>query len=303
MANGYNNPTLIQFFALDKVSGMLTVIDVDEEDMGEHISVPLNAGLQFPLGMEEILNSDLVQKYHSKAKVFEINIVPVNEDIAKDLQKKTFHCQQLHCALNEALAPDPKNNRQVNLKEAERINHEIGVAQAEIINQVIAQPWFSSAGTSLTESAFERNPEQYIDYSSLSVPANISKCLSLKTPNLLFLAKSRLNPQKRYCAVKHWREILVNHFTKGNSDIGIKIPARTSDGFIVQMVVYMQSLVEDKDLQSEDNFALAGIDHQFIRLLSYFDTECLLNNVQIHLLSFHFGPKGFELLINVIPSF
>jgi len=311
---------------MDKISPLLKTVDMLEEDFGETANVKqIEVNIRVPDDIEDIFNSDLVHLYHAKAKVFEVNAVPIQEDKIAQISKRVSHVRKLSSKLSN------ESNSLFSIFSTKRItraftsNDEAAEAENgsgangngitsldqlhnEVLGLLSEEPIFKGQylnSKDLKSGIFEEDPEAYIDYSKLTVQTNLDKLLNDKSNTILLLSKSKLNPHLKCFAVRHWSEILRNHFMTANFESGIKVPHRASKGFIVRVVIYLQTLVEEKDLQTENNFELMGIEPSLFRLIYLLDMDCLLNNVAINLSELRYektSSRYFFTVLVVYPS-
>lgn len=294
---------LVLFFQLDRLCDNLKTFNPTDDDLGcdSDSYVP---PLIMPDDLDPIFTSDLVRLYHSKCSLFEINVIPLADERVAPLRKRYFTAKR------------EKSNQRSNFLESNQISNLIGlqvaVSQIKIEHNELLT--ILSESTSFVDEQlpaevfdsgqFELNPDMYIDYSKFSVTADIQHVLESNSTNLVILSKCKLNPSIREFSIRHWSEVVRNHFMTENCREGTKIPSRESKGFIVKLLIYLQTICEEKVLQQEPNFELIGVDSRLFSMVYFLDLDCFFKDVRLHLqnLSFDGPSKQFLMLIHVAPT-
>ena len=261
----------------------------------------MTPGLAVPEGISHIYTAKLVQLYHEKSSLFEINLLPIDERLHADLLVKTNSVKNAQKSLRQKIRekPNPETSRGVTKKR-----NELKEATSDLMEVVFGSSDFTKETLTiqpLSNEEFKKEPEAYISYHKLTVGPEIKEWIKATSPVLMLFASSKINPNIKFIGVRHWRDLLMFHFIKNLKDMGLKIPNRSGQGFIVRLLIYLQTLIEDKDLQTFDAFNLLGIDEPLFHLIYFLDSGCVLSNVQVHLQSLETDPRAgvFTLLIHV----
>jgi len=293
----------VLFFQLDTLCGNLKTFNPADDDFGceSDSSVP---PLIMPEDLDPIFTSELVRLYHAKCNLLEINVIPLSDERVGPLRKRYFDARR-----------EKSNQRSMYLYSKEISNLvglQVAVSQIKIEHNELLT--ILSESTSFADQKlpvevfdsgqFELNPDNYIDYSNLSVTADIQHVLDSNSTNLVILTRCKLNPSIREFSIRHWSEIVRNHFMTQNTREGTKIPSRESKGFIIKLLIYLQTVCEEKVLQQESNFELVGIDSRLFSMLYFLDLDCFFRDVRLHLqnLTFDETSKDFLLLIHVVSA-
>lgn len=286
VANGIDHPAIVNFFELGDLCGSLTTLDIEEEDFGMELEVS-DAPIIMPEDLDPVFDSDLVIMYHEKSSLFEINVIPISDKRVGSLKKRYIEARRQHVEEKHNYSRDFQIGNLIGLHLAAT---ELKLSYTELLN-ILSETESHLTGIlshAITSGDFEQNPTKYIDYSKLSVTTSISHLLSNKSRDLVILTKCKINPAIREFSIRHWNEILRNHFASANHSEGQKIPSRSSRGFIVRLVVYFQTLCEEKALQSESNFELIGIDPSLYGMVYSLDTNCFFKDVRFEMQSLVF---------------
>lgn len=277
---GFHYPTIVKFFGFDKCSDLVPCLAIDDQMLGYDEGPSAKDYTKFPEGLDSIFNPSLIDKYHYKAKIFEVNVLPIAPSKLKVVEEKLEVMNQLIKSANlERL------NRKVKKKEADKLSAGIEAVFSEVLGSLTDDVGFKKPEEglqSLRESKqFEENPESYIDYSSLIVSPSIDQVFNSDTEHFLVISKFKLNARKRYCAIRDCRELLTNHYRLDCPQFGLKIPRRSDPFFIVQLVLYLQILLDERDMQNEALGDFFGLESTLWRHLNEVDSDCLLNGVQV----------------------
>lgn len=300
LSKGFNHPVIVQFFELDKISSQLRTLNLNDIDLGYNAE-DLEGIISVPEGLSHVYTAELVKKYHQRSKLFEVNLMPVMEDRVTELENQARLYKQIQTKLRYKIKTkdNPNTSKSVSL-----LKEQVKEARENLLSIMVDNSAFTHERLNIVGidgGQYEKEAESYLDYTKITVGSEIKDWIKEDSPHMVLLTMSKLNNNIKAISVKHWRDILVFHFTNEMKNRGLKLPNRLGEGFIVRLIIYLQTLIEDKDLQNYDIFRLLNIERKVFHLVYSLDNDCILNKVQVHLQGLEADQKegNFKLLIHV----
>lgn len=288
VSKGVNHPTIINFYDLSKLSdslGSLPPLQFDNVDTSEEYS----ALLEMEEASDDFFTSDLIKKYHLKAKNFEVNVVPLSGASQEQISKVCEHIDSMRRKLGKMVQlPELSSAQQL---ERDTLSKQIQQEQGEVMNllsgkEIETGSRYTGIDLKTGDFDYEERKEEYIDLELLSSFNNIEKFLNMNTSHLLIIVKSKLNPNIKFFTVRNWDEVQKGISPTESHDTGMKVPNSQSPRFIVKVTLYLQALCEEKDLQTQAHMEMLGCDPYIYGLVNGLDTDCFFNSTQAHLHSF-----------------
>lgn len=300
LSKGIDHPAIVEFFEFDKVSSELRTLSLRDMDLG-YGAEDLTSIISVPEGLSQVYTAELVKKYHQRSKLFEVNLMPVKEERIAELEERALKYKQIQTKLRYKIKTKQNPNAS---KSVAKLKEEVKEARERLICIAIDDSAFTRESKTIVgidTGVFEKEAEDYLDYTKLTVSSEIKDWIKEDSPHLVLLTMSKLNSNIKAISVKHWKDILVFHFVNEMKNRGLKLPNRLGEGFIVRLLIYLQTLIEDKDLQNYDIFKLLNIDRKMFHTVYSLDNDCLLNRVQVHLQDLDSDQKEgtFKLLMHV----
>lgn len=300
ISKGIDDSVIVKFFELDKISSELKTLDLRELELG-YKEEDLKRIISVPEDLEHIYTADLIKHYHERSRLFEVNLIPISETKAELFDIKARKLTLLQHKLKEKIA---KKSNPAKSSSVKKLKQEVSKTREDLLQMLIESPRFTSDSLtidSINTGEFEKMPESYLDYNRLTVGPDVHEWLKVSSPYFLLMTSSKINRNFKSVSFTHWRDLLLFHFANDMKTRGLKIPHRLGEGFIVRLLIYIHTILEDKDLQCYEIFRILGIDLQTFKLFYYLDTDCVLNNVQLYLQKMEADPRDcyFALLIHV----
>lgn len=301
VSKGIDYPVIINFFELYRISDQLRTLSLSDIELGYHADDCSSLILPVPEGISHVYTPKLVKLYHEKSTLFEINLLPISEAMLEEVQKKTNIVRQTQISLRKKIKEKGGNAASKGIAKKRK---ELKEVSQDLMNFLLEGSGFTSESLTsegISTGNFEKDPEAYMDYHKLTVSTEIKEWIKASSPVLMIFASSKINDSLRFTIVRQVKEFLIFHFINNLKEQGLKMPNRSGEGFIVRLLIYLQTLLEDKDLQSYDGYSLVGVDQSLFHLLYSIDTGVVLTGVQTHLQTLDADPRSatFSLLIHV----
>ncbi len=260
--------------------------------------------ITFPKEVEQIYTAELVRLFHNKSRFFEVNVIPLDAEKSQEVSRRTIALGQFRAGILEKHYKKKKGLSESKMAEARKT---VEQQQAEILNSISRELALDGRPVTAEEiktDLFEKNPDEYIDYNRLSIMPDIDQALSKNTNSLLLITRSKLGSSFNLMVTRHWNDILKNHIAAENQAFGLKIPSISSSAFIVRLVIYLQTMIEEKDLQTASNLELLGIDGHLYRLVYMLDLDSQLKSVQaeLHSLAPSDRPSQYKFFIHIFKN-
>lgn len=298
---GIDYPVIANFFDFHKISNQLKTVDPSDIDFGYPIEES-SFILSVPEGISHVYTAKLVKLYHEKSSLFEINLLPISEDMHEAVHSKVNSVRQAQINLRKKIKE--KEDKLFSSRGINKKRVELKVANQELMSLLVGSSTFTTERLTtedISTGNFEKDPESYMDYHKLTVSSEIKQWIKASSPVLMIFASSKINYSIRFAIVRQVKDFLIFHFINNLKEQGLKAPNRSGEGFIVRLLIYLQTLLEDKDLQTFDAFSLVGVDQPLFHLLYSLDTGVVLTRVQVHLQSLDADTRSgtFSLLVHV----
>lgn len=257
--------------------------------------------LAVPEGLSQVYTAKLVHLYHQKSNLFEVNLLPISEDMHERIEAQAAIVRHTQSELRKKIKEKGYNNVS---KGVVKRRAKYMAANQELMNLLMGSSSFTSkrlTEADISTGNFEKDPEAYMDYQKLTFSLEIKEWAKESSAVLMVFLSSKINFNIRFTTVRHIKDLLIFHFLNNLKDQGLKIPNRSGEGFIVRLLIYLQTLLEDKDLQNSDAFSLMGVDQSLFHLLYTLDVGVVLTGVQVHLQSLDSDTRAgtFSLLVHV----